>query len=497
MHSRMFRTLVLAASIGLTSWLSATTAEPPSVGDLREEQRIILNAYLIRGEQFVGKSKEQLADNILRASKENGFYAVELLARARAKLDQHPSRIEQARGFFGRAFESSREELRKNLRENIDPRYFALQARLESIAAQLAAKGDTSLQRALEAAKVGDTQTVEQLMRGQNIRPKGDPDGGAAPALDSTNSQPAATPGTTIPGIAGSSVTQSGGQVSINIPGRNPFNIAGTLSADGRYIDSPQYGKIDLHSGKQLADGSTAFQTDKGVLVVSPDGSLNFIPGATLNADGTATTANGTKIALDGLRRDASGALVTKDGLSINQSTGTATNPATSFSGALPSGIMVVDENGNPITVDPDWENGEQKGVKREYLGGKGARITVEAKVVRKIVQATGSNWTVRVNPGETRSWNLSISTGETRVVGSSAQLTLTLIDAGGQTDFVVKSWDVTSSSGAKANVTPASTNPAEATASFTQDGEYIFTVTGETGWGSPFRITGKGGVYR
>ena len=73
MHSRMFRTLVLAASIGLTSWLSATTAEPPSVGDLREEQRIILNAYLIRGEQFVGKSKEQLADNILRASKENGF----------------------------------------------------------------------------------------------------------------------------------------------------------------------------------------------------------------------------------------------------------------------------------------------------------------------------------------------------------------------------------------------------------------------------------------
>ena len=60
-----------------------------------------------------------------------------------------------------------------------------------------------------------------------------------------------------------------------------------------------------------------------------------------------------------------------------------------------------------------------------------------------------------------------------------------------------MKSWYVTSSSGAKATFTPASTNPAEATASFTQDGEYIFTVTGETGWGSPFRITGKGGVYR
>jgi len=494
----MLRTLVLAASIGLTSWLSAAPAEPPSVGDLREEQRIILNAYLIRGEQFVGKSKEQLADNILRASKENGFYAVELLARARAKLDQHPSRIEQARGFFGRAFESSREELRKNLRENIDPRYFALQARLESIAAQLAAKGDTSLQQALDAAKNGDTQKVEQLMRGQNIRPKGDPDGDTAPAPTSSSALTTGTnTGATIPGIAGSSVMQSGGQVSINIPGRNPFNIPGTLSADGRYIDSPQYGKIDLHSGKQLADGSTAFQTDKGVLVVGPDGSINFIPGATLNADGTATTANGSKIALDGLRRDASGALVTKDGLSINPSTGAASNPATAFSGALPNGIMVVDENGNPITVDPDWENGEQKGVKREYLGGKGARLTVEAKVVRKIVQATGANWTVRVSPGETRSWNLSISTGETRVVGSSAQLTLTLIDAGGQTDFVVKSWDVANASGAKAEVSPSTTNPVEATATFTQDGEYTFTVTGETGWGSPFRITGKGGVYR
>ncbi len=506
MQSRLFRTFMLTASMGLAllaSVRAAAPVEPPTVGDLKEEQRIILNAYLKRGEQFVSKSKEQLADNVLRASKENGFYAVELLARARAKLDQHPSRIEQARGIFGRATESTREELRKNLRENIDPRYFALQTRLENIAAQLAAKGDTSLQQALEAAKNGDTQGVTDIMRSQKIRPKGDENGVVEPAGPGANApaangtSPAASG--TIAGIPGSSVTQSApGQVSVSLPGKPAFNIPGTLSADGRYIDSAQYGKVDLQSGKTLPDGSTAFQTDKGVLVVGPDGSLYFIPKATLNPDGSATTADGTKIPLEGLHRDpATGALITNNHLSLNPSSGVATNPALSTSGQMPSGVKCVDENGNPITVDPDWENGEQRGVKREYLGGKGARLTSESKVTRKIVGAEGTEWKVKTTTGESRTWDLSISMGETKTTGGSLELTLTLVDAGGLTDFTVKSWEVVNASGARASVTPSSSNPGEATATFTQDGDYTFTVTGETSWGSAFRITGKGGVYR
>ena len=119
--------LIVVSGLSLGSGLFAQNTAPagpprPSIGDLKEEQRIIDNAYLARGENFVGKSKEQIADNLLRPAKENAFYAIELLSRARKLLDQHPSRIEQASGLFGRAFESSRESLRKNLREKIDPR---------------------------------------------------------------------------------------------------------------------------------------------------------------------------------------------------------------------------------------------------------------------------------------------------------------------------------------------------------------------------------------
>jgi hypothetical protein len=81
--------------------------------------------------------------------------------------------------------------------------------------------------------------------------------------------------------------------------------------------------------------------------------------------------------------------------------------------------------------------------------------------------------------------------------VNGSVQVTLTLADGGGLSDFSVKNWEAVSTSGGRATVTPSPGNPNEAVATFTQDGDYEIAVTGETGWGSPFRITGKSGIYR
>src|SRR3954463_14047100 len=146
---RLVGLYLLIASWLLPSIVSAQPAapQPPSPREVREEQRIILNAYIMRGEQYLSKSREQLADNRLASSKENGLHAIELLARAKAKLDRHPEKIEQLHGLF--IGEGTREDLRKNLRENIDPRYFSLQERLDSVADQLAQKGDNSLKIAI------------------------------------------------------------------------------------------------------------------------------------------------------------------------------------------------------------------------------------------------------------------------------------------------------------------------------------------------------------
>ena len=472
MRSSVFRSLLVVLSgLSLGSGLFAqnqSQPELPSVGDLREEQRIINNAYLARGESFVAKAKEQIADNLLRPAKENGFYAVELLSRARKLLDKHPSRIEQARGIFGRVTESTREELRKNLREQIDPRFFGLQSKLEGLASILVGKGDSSLQQALDAAKVGDTARVEQLMRAQGITPKEGGTGSVGPAGGGAGA---------IPGIPGATVAQAGaGQVALNLPGIGAVNLPGTLSADGRYIDTPDFGRIDLSTGKVLPDGSVAFQSDKGLVIRGRDGKWHLVSGAELNPDGTATTADGKRVPAE--------SLANAGGI----------NPG-SFNGRVPPGTVVIDQNGNRITIDADFENGEQTGVKKEYIGGAGATLVSETKVTRKLIQASGSEWRVNVAPGESRSWNFSIRMGDQKSSNGTVTLTLT-VDGGGSTAFKIRSWEIADDKGNRASVTPSASNPAEAVATFTKGGEYSITVAGETDWASAFRVKGQGGVY-
>src|SRR2546430_4794081 len=198
---------LLVASWFLPSIMSAQPAapEPPSPREVREEQRIILNAYIMQGEQYLGKSREQLADNHLAASQENGFHAIELLARAKAKLNHHPEKIEQLHGLF--VGEGTREELRKNLRDNINPRYFSLQEHLDSIADQLAKKGNSTLKDALVPAAGGDVGGVLAIGKTQGYRSIGDADGTSSSGPSSSGPSSGPSGRAAIPSIPGSTMS--------------------------------------------------------------------------------------------------------------------------------------------------------------------------------------------------------------------------------------------------------------------------------------------------
>jgi hypothetical protein len=251
--------------------------------------------------------------------------------------------------------------------------------------------------------------------------------------------------------IAGATAIQSApNQVTVNLPGRNPFNLPGTLSADGHYVESAVYGRIDLSSGQKRPDGSTAFQTDKGVLVANPDGTFNFIPGGKLGADGGITGTTGT----------------TLSPAQVASYTSTGTVDPSKVSGRF-AGITYLDKDGNPITVDPDWQNGEQPGVKKVYVGGVGATLVSETKVIRKVTQAEGSVWRVDVVAGENRAWSLSIKMGAQKTVNGSVQLALTVVDGGGASGFTLDNWDIADDQGNHASVTADPSNPAAANVTF------------------------------
>lgn len=256
----------------------------------------------------------------------------------------------------------------------------------------------------------------------------------------------------------------------------------GSLSADGRYVESPEFGRIDLSTGRTLPDGSVAYQSDRGLVIRDKDGKWHLVSGEQLNPDGTATTADGRRVPAESLVGSGSGG------------GGGGSNPA-NFSGRLPPGVVVLDQNGNRITIDAEFTNGEQTGVKKDYIGGAGATLVSETKVTRKLVQATGNEWRVNVQPGESRSWNFQIRMGEPKNANGTVTLTVT-VDGGGSTAFRLKSWDIADDKGNRASVSPSADNPTEAVATFTKGGDYTITVSGETDWGSPFRVKGQGGVY-
>ncbi|MBI4626972.1 MAG: hypothetical protein HY736_27590 [Verrucomicrobia bacterium] len=453
MHIRNLRPLLAAVlSLGLGSSLFAQPNPPqrPRVGDLREEQRLIDNAYLGDADFQIKRARERLGGGNNRLAQQSGLWALEQVAYAKRRLERHAPKIEEAGGLFTeRATESTRKELRDSYAK-VREKYVNTEERLDALAEALKKAGLPILAETLNNVRrlSGDdaVKAVNDGLRRAGETGQGDKAGGE---------------------------TISGG-------------TGGSGSATG--------------AEQTNAQGVRFQQTPDGVLVIPPG---TLIAGARLGPNGTIIFKDGTTASINDIRPGPGNTLTVTDSNTgttkqIDPSTGLPQSrpgagpagPASpAFSGSLPAGVTVVDQNGRRITVGPDWRNGEQTGVTKDYIDVAGGMLDSEIKVVRRIIDASSNPWKIQETPGERRNWNFSIRVGDEKKASGSISFLLT-VDGGGPTGFTIRSWEVVDASGSRAAVAPAAGRP-EAVATFTKGGKYDSFAVGETDWGTPFRIKG------
>lgn len=452
MHLRLSRLALFTLAVFSTATsLSAQTNPPPRprVGDLREEQRLIDKAYLGDADFLIKRARERLGGGNNRLAQQSGLWALEQVAYAKRRLERHASKIEEAGGLFlERATESTRKELRESYAK-VREAYHNMEERLEGLGEVLKKNGlpilSETLQNVRSASGDAAVQAVNDGLRRAGEAAQGDKVGGE----------------TVVGGTGGAG--------------------AGGMGAGGGVSEQTN------------AQGVRFQQTPDGVMVIPPG---TLIRGARLGPNGTIVLADGTTTSINNIKAGPGNSLTVTDPSTgrtstINPSTGAmqAGGAGSSFTGSLPSGITVVDQNGRKITVGPDWRNGEQTGISKDYIDMPGGTLDSETKVTRKLTETTGSVWKAQEVPGERRNWSFAIRMGDEKKGAGSISFQLT-VDGGGQTGFTIKSWEITDASGARAAVTPVPGRP-EATATFTKGGKYDSVVTGETDWGSAFRIKG------
>lgn len=502
--------------------LAQTPGQPVEYpkAQLEVEQRVMTanvkdaNYHIDRGVKAAGAGLSELAKvSLLRATGR--------VAQVDDVMKGHPERIERV----AMVLFTSREEVRKPLRasyEKIRDEFGALEQAMYAFRKDMLRKGifgeelkqqiavldavtkllpeiekkDPAkakqirdlIEQINQALASGDNATAERLIKqlqallvgagyGENIEAAKAKINADAPGGGGSSGGGGGGGTTAIPGVGGSA-TQSGSAVALSIPGKPAVPpIPGTLSPDGRFIDSPEFGRIDLGTMRTLPDGTVVAMSDRGLVYLGPDGRWRLLAGAKLNPDGTVTTADGRTGPLSSLLGGGGGA------------SGGGRGGSAPFSGKIPDNVTVVGPDGKRITVGPEWKDGEQKGVSKDYIDVNGGMLDSETRVTRKIVESTGNVWKVQETPGERRNWNFTIRVGAENKASGSISFPLT-VDGGGPTGFTIKSWEAIDSSGTRASVAPAAGKP-EAVVTFTKGGRYETFASGETEWGTPFRIKG------
>lgn len=461
--SRLFFSIV---GLTLASALTGQTAPATTkikLSDLRKEQDVLANAYLTMGEGDVARALQRIGTNASGLARENALYAAEMVARAKRLIDFHSPRIAYAHGVFFPATKEDKQALYNHVNTVLRPRLFSLEEQLVGLGLRI---GDRALQDAIDQARVGDLSGVEREMKKTGQRQRGADQGDAS----------------------------------------NPEAATGTASGPAAAESEGDVGQIDPTSRQTTGSGLQLFQTSKGVVVVHPDGSRTFYPGAKLNPDGTITLLDGTKIAGNSIRQNSDGSTTAQTTTGANvvidagKSTpvaGSANPPARGdVQRALASGLPPVgklrDENGAPVDYDndaPPFVNGERRWVRKSYDGGFGRLLKAEKKVHQKLVDVSADLWRRKETIEATRNWALDMKTLDQRAIEGGFEAILSVQDGNGQTAFSCTQWDIEDDNGVKARLAPVDGNPNARRVTFSRSGIYTVTIEGRTEWGSSFVV--------
>src|SRR5262249_36775040 len=142
---RIFRPLLVSVmTLGFGSGLFAQSNQQPhrpTVGEIKEEQRLIDHAYLGDADFQIKRAKERLGGGHNRLAQQSGLWALEQLAYAKRRLEKHAPKIEEAAGLFlERATESTRKELRESYAK-VREDYANTEERLDGLADTLKKAG--------------------------------------------------------------------------------------------------------------------------------------------------------------------------------------------------------------------------------------------------------------------------------------------------------------------------------------------------------------------
>jgi hypothetical protein len=474
------------------------------------------------------RCKERLGEGQFRLSQQSGLWALELMAACKELMRPHSDRIEEARNAMGwRVSESTREELRKSYKR-IQDLYFTLEERMENTAAVLAEKGYPLLKEAIGRVKNSTNSGQTNDILNDVFRKAGESRKESTPGANDTGGT--GTGGSTGGGggDSGFGAAPSGPVATQNGPicvlkptsKRSQINIPGTVTNNGKTILSPEFGAIDVGSEVTLSNGTSLFQSDKGVVVVFPDGSKYLIGGAKLNPDGTITMSDGRVINGSDLAQS-----VPPGKLVINTPNGPVSVPTVVAMDPLGKPLLeqprtqpstprdnppniyptdnkpytggvgekkLLDKNGNPLVRDPNFppfEQGERKGVRCSYIGGFDKLLTKETMIVQTVTQASATELRVSETKGEERSWDMDITELGKKTATGSLEASFQLVDKNGRREFTVDKWYAVDGSGNRASAEALQGQPEGQKITFSKSGSYKVTVEGKTDWNSKFTV--------
>jgi len=138
-------------------------------------------------------------------------------------------------------------------------------------------------------------------------------------------------------------------------------------------------------------------------------------------------------------------------------------------------GMWTVETStGDTIIIGPNME-----GIQRAYIGGDGKKLLEE----RKVSVAVGEDNVARLQTGDSRSWNLRVTTRGEISPDGKAQFALEDLDDAGP--FTLGNWELLD----RSNTVLASSTDEIFNVQFPDSGQYVVRANGQTDWGSSFQI--------